>query len=131
MFHFFLVLKQGLDIHLTFFFLLVSLSDPLEWQILSRLKIMIKEEEKSDKYLDFAREMKKLRNKKMTVIPIVIAALGTFTKRWVQEVDDLEIRRQKKTTQTPGLLRSVRVLCRILETWCDLLPLRFQWKILS
>ena len=44
----------------------------------SRMKL--KEREKKDKYCDFAREMKRLWNVKVTVIPIVIGALGTVTK---------------------------------------------------
>ena len=34
-----------------------------------------------------------LWNTKMTVIPIVIGALGTVTKRLVKGLEDLEIRR--------------------------------------
>ena len=40
-------------------------------------KVKLKESEKRDKYLDFARELKKLWNMKDIVIPIVIGALGT------------------------------------------------------
>ena len=36
--------------------------------------IKLKECEKKDKYLDFARELKKLWNMKVTIIPIVIGA---------------------------------------------------------
>ena len=39
----------------------------------------LKEGEKMDKYLDIAREMKKLRNMKVTVMPIVIGTLCTIT----------------------------------------------------
>ena len=35
-------------------------------------------------------ELKKLWNMKVTVIPIVIDALGTITKESVQELEDLE-----------------------------------------
>ena len=34
-----------------------------------------------DKYLDLARELKKLWNMKVTVIPIVVIALGIVPKR--------------------------------------------------
>ena len=44
-------------------------------------RIKLKECEKKDKYLDFARELKKLWNMKVTIIPIVIGAFGTVTKR--------------------------------------------------
>ena len=40
----------------------------------------LKESEKKDKYLDLVRELKKLWNMKVTIVPIVIGALGTVTK---------------------------------------------------
>ena len=41
---------------------------------------MIKRKCKKAKYLDLARELKKLWNMKVTIISIVIGALGTVTK---------------------------------------------------
>ena len=52
----------------------------------------------------------------MTVIPIVIGALGTVTKELVQELEDLEIRGQVETIKTSALLRLVRIQRRILGT---------------
>ena len=43
-------------------------------------RIKLKECEKKDKYLDIARELKKLWNMKLTIVPIVIGAFGTITK---------------------------------------------------
>ena len=43
-------------------------------------RIKLKECEKKDKYLDLARELKKLWNMKVTIVPIVIGALGTIIK---------------------------------------------------
>ena len=43
-------------------------------------RINLKESEKKDKYLDLARELKKPWNMKITIVPIVIGALGTITK---------------------------------------------------
>ena len=43
-------------------------------------RIKINESEKIDKGLGLARELKKLWNIKVTVIPTVIGALGTVTK---------------------------------------------------
>ena len=45
------------------------------------LRVNLKESEKKDKYMNLARELKKLWNKKVTIIPIVIRTLGTVTKR--------------------------------------------------
>ena len=50
------------------------------------------------------------------VIPIAIGALGTVTKRSIQGLVDLEIRGRIETIQTTALLRSVRILRRVLKT---------------
>ena len=41
--------------------------------------VKLKESEKKYKYLDLARELKKLWNMKVTITPIVTGALGTVT----------------------------------------------------
>ena len=43
-------------------------------------RIKQKESEKKDKYVDLARELKKLWNMQLKIIPIVIGAFGTVTK---------------------------------------------------
>ncbi len=40
----------------------------------------LKECEKKDKYINLARELKKIRNMLVTIIPIVIGVFGTVTK---------------------------------------------------
>ena len=49
---------------------------------------------KRDKYLDLAKELKKLWNMKVTIIPIVIGARGTVSQGLVQGLEDLEITRR-------------------------------------
>ena len=44
--------------------------------------VKIKEKEKIDKYLDLSREQGKLWNMNVTVISIVISALGMVPKGW-------------------------------------------------
>ena len=51
---------------------------------------------------------------------IVIGALGTVTKGLIKGLEDLEIRGRVETIQTTALLRSARILRRVLETWGDL-----------
>ena len=60
-------------------------------------------------------EEKKL-NMKVTVIPIVIGALGMIPKVLVKGLKDLEIRGQVETFQTTALLRLARILRNVLET---------------
>ena len=57
-------------------------------------RIKLKECEKRDKNLDLARELKKLWNKKVTIIPIVIGAFGTVTKGLLKGLEDLEVGRE-------------------------------------
>ena len=55
------------------------------------------EYEKKDKYLDLARELKKLRNMKVT--PIVIGAFGAVTKWLLKGLEDLEVGGRVETIQ--------------------------------
>ena len=50
-------------------------------------RIKLKECEKKDKYLDLARELKKLWNMKVTIIPIVIGAFGTVTNGLLEDLN--------------------------------------------
>ena len=54
-------------------------------------RVILKENEKKDKYLDLAREWKNLWNMKITFIPFVISALGTVTEGLLKGLQDLEI----------------------------------------
>ena len=81
-----------------------------------------------DKYLDLARKLKKLWNMKVTIVPIVICAFGTITKGLLKGLEDLEVGEQVETIQMTALLRTARILRRVLETWGDLLSLKLQWK---
>ena len=50
----------------------------------------------------------------VTVIPIVIVPVGTVTKGLIKGLDDLEIRERVETIQNTALLRSARILRRVL-----------------
>ena len=66
--------------------------------------------EKREQYLVLARKLKKLFNLKLTGIPTLV------DEGLVQGLADLEIRGQMKIIQTTALLRSARILRRVLET---------------
>ena len=70
-------------------------------------RIETKEFEKLDKYQDLARELKKLWNMNVRVIPIVICALGTTPK-------DLHKKDLKKSELRPRLLNCRKQLSLIL-----------------
>ena len=103
----------------------------MDFAVPANHRVKLKECEKRDKYLDLVRELRKLWNMKATIILIIISTLGTVTKGSIQGLEDLEISGRVKTVQTTALLRSARILRRVLETWGDLLSLKLQWKTIS
>ena len=94
-------------------------------------RVKLKEWENKNKYLDFARELKNLWNIKVTIILIVIGALGTVTKGLVEGLENLEERGRVVTITIIAILRSAKILIWILETSVDLLSLKFQWETIG
>ena len=76
-------------------------------------RVKLKENEKRE---SCSRTEKKNWNMKVTVILIVIGALGTVTNRLALGLGELEIRGHVETIQTTALLRSARILRRVLKT---------------
>ena len=79
-------------------------------------RIKLKEYEKKDKYHYLARELKKLWNMQVTIMQIVIGVFGTVTKGLLKGLEDLEVGRRVETIQTTALLKTARILRRVLET---------------
>ena len=57
----------------------------------------IKIGKKRNKYLDFARELRKLWNMRVKVIPVLVGTLGTVYEGLEREPEALEIREQIET----------------------------------
>ena len=81
----------------------------VEFAVPADQRIKLKECEKRDKHLD-------LWNMKVTIIPIVIGAFGTVTKGLLKGLEDLEVGGRVETIQTTALLKTARILRRVLET---------------
>ena len=65
-------------------------------------------------------------NNKVTIVPIVIGAF------WLLKgLEDLEVGDRVETIQTKALLKTARILRRVLVTWGDLLSLNRQWNTIS
>ena len=94
-------------------------------------RIKLKECEKKDKYLNLARELKKLWNMKGTIVPIGIGTFGTITRGLLNGREDLEVGGREETIQMTALLRTAIILRIVLETWGDLLSLKLMWKTIS
>ena len=52
----------------------------------------------------------------VTIIPIVIGTFGTVTKGLLKGQEDLEVGGRVKTIQMTTLLRTARILRRVLDT---------------
>ena len=76
----------------------------------------MKDSEKIDKYMDLARELKKLWKMKVTVIRNVISAFRIVPKAWKRNWWNWRYEKKIKTIQTTDLLRSTIILKRVLET---------------
>ena len=83
-------------------------------------RVKIKESEKVNKYIDLARELKKQKNLKVTVMPIVIRALGTVLKELKKTWDS------KKNWDYPDRSTILRSFWRLRKG--DLPSLRLGWK---
>ena len=68
---------------------------------------------------------------KVMIVLIVIGAFGRVTKGLLKGLEDLEFGGQVETIQTTALLKTTRILRRVLETWGNLLSLKLQWKTIS
>ena len=76
----------------------------------------MKECEKKDEYLDLARELKKMWNMIVKIVPIVNGVFGTITKGLLKGLEDLEVGGRVETIQMTALLRKARILRRVPET---------------
>ena len=92
-------------------------------------RVILKESEKKNQYLDLTRELKKLWNMKVTFVPIKISALGTVTKGLIKGLENLEIKGRVETITEIG--QNTEKSSRVLETWGDLRSLKLQWKIVK
>ena len=53
---------------------------------------------------------------KVTIIPTVIGAFGTVAKGLLKGLEDLEVGDRVETIQTTELLKTARILRRVMET---------------
>ena len=60
----------------------------VDFSISADCRMKVKEREKIDKYLDLARELKKLCNIRVTVIPIIDGALETVSEGFEKELEE-------------------------------------------
>ena len=87
--------------------------------------VKLKESGKKDKYLDLARESKKLWNMDVTVIPIVIGMLSTVIQRINKETGWLGNKRSSGDHPNDYIIKIVQ---NTKKSPGDLLSLKHQWE---
>ena len=80
-----------------------------------------KEVEKIEKYLDLARELKKVWNMKVIVVRLVVGALGTPAKELEKRLKTIGIETKITELQKTVLIHTSRILRKVIEAWGVLL----------
>ena len=79
-------------------------------------RVFTKENEKVEKYQDIKREIARLwKLKKVEVVPVVIGALGSVSKRLKKWLEKLGIEIKTEVLQKTALLGTARILRQVLE----------------
>ena len=92
---------------------------------------LLSHNEKRDKHIDFAMELKRKWNMKVMLILILTGLHSPVTKVLLNRLEDMEFEWKVETIQTAGLLRSTRIPRKVMEISSDLLLLKIQWKTTS
>ena len=74
-----------------------------------------KETEKYEKYQDLAREIKWIWKSRTNVVPVVVGALGSVSKKLAGHLEQLGIKDRTRTMQKSALLGSAHILRKVLE----------------
>ena len=89
-------------------------------------RVDTKELEKKKHYQDLAQELKKIWNKKVKVIPLVIGTLGTTLRKLRKWLKELGIETQTTELQKTILIHIAQILQKVLEIYRNLLLLDLQ-----
>ena len=77
--------------------------------------ILQKETEKCEKYQYLAREIQRIWKSRTKVMPVVVGALGSVSKKLAGHLEQLGIKNRTRTMQKSALLGSAHILRKVLE----------------
>ena len=78
-------------------------------------RIEEKEKDKIEKYQDLGRELQKIWNVKVKIIPLVVGSLGAIPKQFGNRLKQTGITAGKAQVQKTVLLGTARILRKVLE----------------
>ena len=79
-------------------------------------RIEEKEEDKTEKYQDLGRELQKIWNVKVKIIPLVVSPLGAMPKQFGNRLKQIGITARAAQVQKAAVLGSARILRKVLES---------------
>ena len=74
-----------------------------------------KEQEKIEKYQDLRRELQKIWNVRVKIIPLVVGSLGAIRKQFGKRLKEIRVTAEIGQGQKTVLLGTARILRKVLE----------------
>ena len=78
-------------------------------------RIEEKKKDKIEKYQELGRELQKIRNVKVKIIPLVVGSLGAIPKEFGNRLKQIGITARTAQVQKTVLLGTARILRKVLE----------------
>ena len=78
-------------------------------------RIEEKEKDKTEKYQDLGRELQKIWNVKVKIIPLVVGSVGAIPKQFGSRLKQIGITVETAQVQKTVLLGTARILRKVLE----------------
>ena len=87
------------------------------WQFLEIVgcRVEEKEKDKTEKYQDLGRELQKIWDIKVKIIPLVVSSLGAIPKQFSNRLKQIDITAGTAQVQKTVLLGTARILRNVFE----------------
>ena len=87
----------------------------IDFAVLGYSRIEDKEKDKTEKYQDLGRDLQKIWNVKVKIIPLVVGSLGAIPKQVSNRLKQIGITAGTAQIQKTVLLGTARILRKVLE----------------
>ena len=78
-------------------------------------RVECKEQEKIEKYQDLVRELKKIWNMPIVMVPLVIGTLGTISKQFKNNLKKIDIQTKLNELQKTVVINTARIIRKVIE----------------
>ena len=87
----------------------------LDFAVPGDSRIEEKKKEKIEKYQDLGKELRKIYNMRLKIIPLVVGSLGTIPRQFGNRLKEPGITTEIEQVQKTILLETARILKKVLE----------------